>query len=130
MRKIAGQCTLCDDPCFAVETTHPEGHPYAGQPNRLGAVTPDAMRLTFALTDGSSVDLTFCEGCSEKANDNLPEIWQRCLAAQAYEIDNIENITKAKRTATELYQVRALNMKLAHIIPLGVLYSRRWTEIR
>ncbi len=130
MRKKTGHCTLCDEPVYEVRTTWPEGHPYAGEPRELGAAHEGTMKLGFALTGGSTVELTFCEPCSHEASGNLVKIWQRCLATQAYEIRNITKIGTKPRTKTEMFQLVSSNMKLAQQVPLGVLYQRKWVEIR
>lgn len=74
--KILGSCSKCDAEVFEVAKRDPETR----VPIQLGPCRDDAMRATFLLLDGSSMDLTFCKNCSDTL---LPHdyrfLWQRVM---------------------------------------------------
>ena len=76
--KIAGCCTLCDDPCFEVVTKWEAHERYPGEPKRLGSVIGDATLISFMLLDGTKADLTFCAGCADSLDSpQYVEIWRK-----------------------------------------------------
>lgn len=112
--KLTGCCTDCDDPVFEVNTMNPDG-----TPRSVGAALPNAMRATLVLTDGSTCDMTFCEGCMEAIEAHLPAIWAKCLRSFA-----AEPVDPEIRD-----EIRADQVRLATMVPLGVVAVRRWCDI-
>lgn len=52
-----------------------------GEPKRLGAPNPDAMRITFMLLNGRRTDMTFCGNCADAlAAESYPLLWKKNLA--------------------------------------------------
>ena len=127
-RKKNGCCTLCDAEVCDSVTRWPGGHPYAGDIRAVGEWHDDAMKLTFILSGGSTIDLTFCEACGKSAESQLPAIWQKSLAANASDIDNDIAIGIAPSTATYRFNRQAFHVRLANEIPLGVMSRRYWKE--
>lgn len=86
--KIAGCCSLCDEPCFEVMARWDEGEKRAGEPKQLGAPNQDAVRVTFRLLDGTIGDFTFCGRCARAVTaDQYPLLWRRNLAGYLREQD-------------------------------------------
>lgn len=79
--KIAGCCSLCDEPAFEVLARWDEGEKRAGEPKRLGTPLAGATRVTFLLLDGTRTDMTFCEACAASlAPEQYPKLWRKNLA--------------------------------------------------
>jgi hypothetical protein len=88
--KIPGCCSLCDEPCFEIMARWDEGEKRAGEPKRLGAPNPDAVRVSFQLFDGSIGDFTFCGSCAAKLNPaHYALLWQRNLAGYLREQNGV-----------------------------------------
>ena len=119
-RKIAGCCALCDKPLFEIIRKYTEG-PRTGEPADFGKPNPDARRVTFLLLDGTTTDMTFCESCDTP----LAQVWCRNMAAFAFEFENRSN----PLTEKQYEQQRKDLVKLADNIPLGVLSTRKWSDI-
>ena len=127
-RKIAGCCTLCDKELVDVLSRWVEGHPYAGEPRDIGKWHDGAMRLDFVLSGGSTTTLTFCEDCAGEAESRLPEIWRKCLAGLAFEVEHYVAIGHPPMEDVHRRNVDASNMKLAGEIPLGVTSRQKWRD--
>ncbi len=81
--KIAGACTLCDQPCFEVIQTQAPSL----EQKKLGLPLLGAMRFTFLLMDGSMMDLTFCAQCGEAlAPSSYVAIWRKVMRSWLKEI--------------------------------------------
>ena len=88
MHKIAGCCSLCDEPCFEVMQRWDAGDKRAGEPKRLGAPNEDAVRVTFLLIRGSRADFTFCGRCAATLSpEQYTLLWRRNLAGYLREQD-------------------------------------------
>jgi len=75
----------------------------------------DAVRITFVLTGGTLCSLTFCEHCASEIRDKLPDIWRKCVSA---------NASEAKEEHSDFL------IAMARQIPLGELYRETWREVR
>ena len=86
--KIAGCCTVCNEPCFEVMATWAEHERYPGEPKRLGPVIGNAVEITFMLMDGAKASLTFCEQCGAELNPaQYTDIWRKVIRSWAREMD-------------------------------------------
>lgn len=86
--KIAGCCTVCDEPCFEVVSTWAEHERYPGEPKRLGPVIGDATLISFMMLDGTKADMTFCAGCAESLSPTqYTEIWRKVIRSWKREIE-------------------------------------------
>lgn len=85
--KIAGCCTICDEPCFEVLARWDDHERHPGEPKRLGSPTEDAVRITFLLYDGTRTDLTFCGNCAADLQpDQYLEIWRKNIRSWMREL--------------------------------------------
>ena len=86
--KIAGCCSLCDQPAFEVKAVWAIGEKRAGEPKQLGAANQGSARITFLLLDGKRTDMTFCGGCAETLSpEHYPTLWRKNLAGWLREQD-------------------------------------------
>ncbi len=73
--KMVGCCTKCDAEVFAIVRRDPNGLPI-----QAGAPLEQATRVTFALKDGSQMDLTFCDHCAAGLEPpDFPWLWKRVV---------------------------------------------------
>ena len=120
--KKTGCCTLCDAEVYEVIDRHPAGHPYEGNPRTLGPALKNMRKLTFALADGTTCQMTFCTEC-KPTPENMPDIWKKVLEATMYEEVNKTAIWIGYRSLTHQALVDRHHRKLVDAVPLGVLYG-------
>ena len=78
--KVAGCCSKCDAEVFDVKRRDPATQ----MPLQLGPAHENAVRVTFVLMNGSTMDITFCADCADglTPSDYAP-LWGRVMAAWA-----------------------------------------------
>jgi hypothetical protein len=135
--KKLGCCTLCDEEVFEITRRAPRDGPFSREPIAVGRPLPGSRRDSLVLTNGSTVDLTFCESCKPTA-ENLPVIWKKCRASLAREGKNdyreryTKELDSGNMTQLDLCQqwiTGKFQLDLAKTIPLGVLSKRAWQEV-
>jgi hypothetical protein len=78
--KIAGCCSLCDEPVYEVKQRWDAGEKRAGEPKVLGPANPDATRIEFLLFNGRRTSMTFCGQCAESLTfEQYTPLWQKNL---------------------------------------------------
>lgn len=82
MKKI-GCCTSCGKEVYEITRCFPSDHPYAKEPTEIGK-SIDAVTKTLLMTDGSTMDLTYCPDCPV----NFSKDYRTVLDAWAREIDD------------------------------------------
>jgi hypothetical protein len=124
--KRAGCCTLCDVEVYEVKTrwTIPA---LAGEPRQIGQPTVNAVRATYALSDGSKMALTFCRACMLTAMEPVafPEIWKIVLKAFERELspEYLEAIGNKPRTLEQHEHSSTFVAGLANKSIIGFLGS-------
>ena len=87
--KIAGCCSLCDNPVFEVMAVWEEGTLRVGEPKRLGVANDGATRVSFLLLLGGYTDMTFCVDCAAGLNaEHYTMLWRKNLAGYLRQQDN------------------------------------------
>lgn len=83
--KRVGHCSLCDTQVYDVKQWRTHDDPdIARHPARVGRARPEAQMVRIGLSDGSYVELTFCEACAPRVPDALEEVWQTCIRTQRF----------------------------------------------
>jgi hypothetical protein len=86
--KIAGCCSLCDEPAFEVMARWDQDEKRAGEPKRLGPPNEGTMRVTFLLLNGSRTDMTLCGTCADSLSaEHYATLWRKNLAGWLREQD-------------------------------------------
>lgn len=109
--KRLGHCTRCGTQVF--EETLSGGL-------RPG---PHALRVTLAMADGSTADVTFCDTCPVDST-TLPEIHDTIVRALCAECTTRSRPLGPRQQL--LYGAMALRQ--ARNVPLGVLVQEPWSE--
>ncbi len=85
--KIVGACACCDRMVFDITARFGAGEPNEGKPKQLGAPQADARRVTFLLTSGEVMDLTFCDDCMNTlSSETYGQLWDKVLVSWAAEL--------------------------------------------
>lgn len=115
--KRAGHCSNCDAQVFTIVAADP----VTGAPTKIGGPLENAWRVTYAMADGSTCDMTFCADCKDRAGepDVVVRVWRRALDAFAIEID------RPDVPAQTLAAVAALADENR---PLGMINARKWLD--
>ena len=115
--KRAGCCSNCDTVVFETITVDDDGWP-----KRLGKPLDHAWRVTFAMQDGSSANMTYCADCIDKAGEPrfVVYAWNKALAAFARDIERPGTTEAAKAVVADLVTKNR---------PLGLIAKRRWTDV-
>ncbi len=97
MKKL-GCCTSCGKEVYKITRRYPFGHPYAKEPIEIGK-SINAVTKTFLMTDGSTMDLTYCPDCDV----NFSKDYRTVLAAWARELSSEyrENVGLSKIESNE-----------------------------
>lgn len=82
MKKL-GCCTACGREVYEIVRRFPSDHAYAKEPIEVGKPI-DAVIKTLLLTDGSTMDLTYCPDCDV----NFSRDWRTVLDAWAREMSD------------------------------------------
>jgi hypothetical protein len=78
--KIAGCCSLCDQPAFDVITRWEPHERRPGEPKKMGAPLAGSARITFLLFNGRRTDMTFCEECAGSLSpEHYTLLWRKNL---------------------------------------------------
>lgn len=119
MKKI-GCCTSCDKEVYEITRRFPSGHPYEREPIEIGKPI-DAVTRTLLMTDGSTMDLTYCPSCET----NFVEDYKKVLEAWAREMTDEyrENTGSQKIENKEPYEKWFKSMLVN--LPLAVLGEKR-----
>lgn len=115
--KRAGSCLCCGEAAYQILAVHPDGHPLAGHPSRVGPMLPDSVQVSFLMSDGSESDITFCLDCARALTPaHYPRVWDRVIDAT----DRM--VTLANRRPVER---RLLLRPQMAIYPIAILHWRR-----
>jgi hypothetical protein len=83
--KIPGCCSICDQEVFEILEKKD------GIPTRVGQPKDEAQRVTFLLSGGEHMDLTFCAQCASVMNEeDYPELWKKVLRSWEHELKGKE----------------------------------------
>ncbi len=126
--KMVGACTVCDASVFEILTVFPDGHSLAGENRSIGRPNDNAVRVSLVLTDGSTIDLTACEGCVEELENTLPAVWLKCL--NTFKHEDRTRVERGVQSFTGDQRQTHVDMltRLALEIPLGIMNIRKWTD--
>ena len=115
--KRTGCCTQCGTAVYEILDTWKPPHPLAGEARRIGLMLDTGTQARFLLSDGSTVDLTFCLPCVEglKFVDYGP-LWQAVIDR------NDLALAVAARSPAIRAHARAT---MAAVFPLAVLARAR-----
>jgi len=118
--KKIGCCTSCGKEVYEITKRFPSDHPYAKEPVSVGKPI-DAVTRTLLLTDGSTMDLTYCSECEV----NFSKDWRTVLNAWAREMTDEyrENIGLGKIENKEPYRIWFEKMLM--ILPIAVIGEKR-----
>jgi len=117
--KMPGCCTLCDAPLFEIIKVHAEGY-LKGLPETFGAPSKNAWRVTFVTMNGTRTDMTFCEDCLPKIDDNMSKIHNKVVRAFIFERGHPRSDQKTHDES----MMRSINNSI-----LGVLSKERWVDL-
>jgi hypothetical protein len=135
--KKLGCCTLCDEEVFEITRRAPRESSFSREPLSVGRPLPGSRRDSLVLTNGSTMDLTFCANCRPTA-ENLPKIWRKCRASLAREGMNdyrerytreLDSGTMTQLSLGQQWITGKFQLDLAKTIPLGVLNRQPWREV-
>lgn len=129
--KLEGCCTACNKPVFEVKARFASG-PLSRAPSVVGKPEDNARRVTFLLSDGSTVALSFCEPCIEAALGDLVGLWRKCVATNAWHFINeaaLHGDKAPRRTPEQSVTVMAGIYALADKFILGPIEVEDWKEI-
>lgn len=131
MKRI-GCCTLCEKPVFEILAKWTQG-PMKGEPRRIGRPTTAARRVHYLLSDGSSMPLTFCADCVERAlaPESFPMIWGLVLEAFGRELtpEYVAAINAPPRTEKQQAAVEAFVARLANESIVGTAGIEKLDEL-
>lgn len=122
MKKL-GCCTACGKEVYEIKRRYPVDHPYAKEPIKLGKPI-DVTIKTLLLTDGSTMDLTYCNDCSvifSKDWRTVLDAWVREISDE-YRKNTDQSIIEDKQKSLEWLSEMIENL------PLVVLGERRAGE--
>ena len=131
-RKLVGCCTNCDEPLFEVVTQWTAPHPREGEPRRIDwqkLVDPDAVRVGFMMSDGSTCDMSFFAKCEQFADTGLARWWAKNVVAQEFDERHRAILGAPRIDVHRAAAHRRSLLKTANMVPLGVLYSVRWKDL-
>lgn len=115
-KKLTGCCLCCSSPTYDVLETFAEG-PRAGEPSRLGLMTPEGTQVEIMLSDGSVAHFDFCVECATKLiPENLAAVWDTHVART----DECARLAGRRDN-----QRRAMVRAAARVFPVGVIRWRR-----
>lgn len=115
--KQIGRCLQCRQDVHEVLETHPEGHPLAGHPSRVGKQLDIGTQVRCLLSNGTTADIAFCLDCATALEpaDYWP-LWLACVDRQDL----------ALQLAGRSDQVRrAERLKGLDVFPLTIVGRRR-----
>ena len=126
MPKKAGHCTLCDVQVFEIPVKNQDGVPL-----RIGAPYDNAWIVTFVLSSGPRMDLTFCEQCLDDLNPGIyPSIWRKVM--ESWELEQNDKFRKSLRVeplsgeGKDKSKNWLAGMKNTPII--GILFKEQWRK--
>ena len=128
--KQAGRCLACQVDVHEFKQVHPDGHPRAGAPARLGPQLDHGTQLTLQMSNGAEADIAFCIECANQVRPaHLQEIWSACIDATEVSLRALgrsENqITHAVARQMRLWPVAILWKRRHAMVPGGVMIDRR-----
>ena len=110
--KIAGCCSLCDQPCFEVMQRWDEGEKRAGEPKVLGPANPDATRIEFLLFNGRRTSMTLCGTCADGLErTHYTTLWRKNLGGYLREQDGNPDKFKDEFSNGLLCELGRFNLK-------------------
>lgn len=72
---MPGHCSKCDTQVYEVLRRAKDG-----TPAQIGKPLSNAMKATFALVNGTQMDLTLCDTClADLATTDYPFLWNRVM---------------------------------------------------
>jgi len=99
--KKMGCCSICDKEIYEIILRYTQP-PLERFPRKLGLPKDDAWKVEFALKDGSTMSLSFCEECKNKlTTKQFPVLWNRVLESWVFEMqDDVRKVLPAKPLTT------------------------------
>lgn len=130
MKRLSA-CTMCDKDLWESISRWHEGHPLAGQVQIRGKVKAEAVRVTMALLDGSTTDITFCAECAHIVHEHLPMLWNKISERHVMSIDKEFRSAVGYPEHTPDQQRKAVEeaIQFVHNRPLGVVAIQKWSEV-
>lgn len=124
MPKTAGHCTLCDAEVFEILVKSSNGTPL-----RIGKPKDNAWIVTFVLSNGPRMDLTFCEQCLDDLNPGIyPAIWKKVM--ESWEKEQDDEFRKSLRVEPLAGKGKDESKKwlagMSRTPILGILFKETW----
>jgi len=126
--KIPGHCSVTGEPVFDIISTWPAGHPFEGEPSKIGAAHVDAMRVTLVATNGTLMTLTVKESALPALTDELPRVWREVKARFRAERKAHRAFGQTDFNPEQHAHADAVNLEVNNNPPIGVLCVERWTD--
>lgn len=127
MHQIAGCCTNCDKEIYEIIARYSNDHPLAKEPLKIGKSLDSAVKHVFLLTDGSTMDVTFCDECQP---DDLPKIWRTVLASWAREMDDTHRNRIGLAVIKDKTPYQNWFFRILNELPLAVIASQKINDGR
>ncbi len=89
--KLTGCCTICDTEIYESRLRYRTGL-LAGKISAPAEAKLGACGITFLISDGSSVRLSFCGNCADLAHKNMGKVWAKAVKSQIWYFVNAEKI--------------------------------------
>jgi len=119
MKKL-GCCTSCGKEVYEILQRYASDHPYAREPRKVGKPI-DAVKKTFLLTDGSTMDLTYCPDCTV----NFSKDWRAVLDAWAREITDEYRLNVGLSVIEDKTKHNEWFKTMLKTLPIAVLGEKR-----
>lgn len=118
--KHLGCCTSCSKEVYEITRRYPLDHPYAKEPLQTGK-SINAVIKTLLMTDGSSMDLTYCPDCKV----NFSKDYRTVLDAWAREMTDEYRINVGMAVIENKEKYIDWFAKMLVNLPLAVLGEKR-----
>lgn len=127
-RRMGACCPITGLELVEVLSYHPDGHPLAGEPAKLGKPLDCARRATLALADGSMMQISVHESAVDEILPNLCAIWRRLKASTRHQRRSHRAFGQRPFTPEQNQFADASNCAANDNVPLGVLCVERWSD--
>ena len=128
MRNRKACCILSGCEVFKVFSRYEDG-PMIGDPDRIGPPLDEAWRVTLALADGTTSDVTVHADVLKEVEDRLPELWGNAIEAHAFERKHWEYFGARQFTSEQTKKAYEDSINLINNVPLGIVKKERWSDV-
>lgn len=119
MKKL-GCCTSCGKEVYEILRRYPSDHPYAKEPTQVGKPI-DAVKKTLLLTDGSTMELTYCPDCEV----NFSKDWRTVLDAWARDMSDEYRSNIGVEPIKDIAKYMQWFDKILMTLPIAVIGEKR-----